>query len=396
MSESPPHIDPGPLAVGTWSGGRFMRFGQPLDDERFLALIAPDDAIRTVITADVYGSGEADRMLGRAIAGRARERICVVGAVGHDFYSGERDGAKGFPRFTDPRLRDEAGYPDYLRIATERSLERCGLDRFDLLLLHNPDRIGYGSAAVWEAMAGLREARLTRMIGVAPGPANGFTLDLIDCLERFGALIDWAMIILNPLEPWPGELCLAAAAAQDVKVITRVVDYGGLFFDDVLAGQELLPQDHRSFRPPDWIEAGRDRIDAMRPIARRAGLTMIQLACQWNLAHEPVRCAVPTVIQELGPGARTVEDKRAELASTPLESRLGQADVEQLRALGDNTGCMALKGASPEHSGEERPDRWGLDGRLEEVARRWSIDPGRDLVKAARARRTPARAALPR
>src|SRR5881275_1799131 len=56
-------IDPGPVAVGTWSGGRFMRFGEPLDDERFLALIAPDNAISTVITADVYGSGEADSML---------------------------------------------------------------------------------------------------------------------------------------------------------------------------------------------------------------------------------------------------------------------------------------------------------------------------------------------
>ena len=119
-------IDPGPVAVGTWSGGRFMRFGEPLDDERFLALIAPDESIRTVMTADVYGTGEADLMLGRAIAGRARSEMCVVGAVGHDFYFGERDGPRGFPRFTDRRLRDESGYGDYLRMATERSLERCG------------------------------------------------------------------------------------------------------------------------------------------------------------------------------------------------------------------------------------------------------------------------------
>ena len=38
-------------------------------------------------------------------------------------------------------------------MATERSLERCGTDRFDLLLLHNPDRIGYTTEAVWDAMA---------------------------------------------------------------------------------------------------------------------------------------------------------------------------------------------------------------------------------------------------
>src|SRR5205823_6857661 len=130
--------------------------------------------------------------------------------------------------------------------------------------------VGYTSPVVWEAMAGLRDAGLTRMIGVAPGPANGFTLDLIGCLERFGELIDWAMIILNPLEPWPGELCLGAAAAAQVKVITRVVDYGGLFFDDVLPGQEMLPADHRAFRPAGWIEAGRERLERMRPIASRA------------------------------------------------------------------------------------------------------------------------------
>ena len=104
-------LDPGPVAVGTWSGGRFMRFGEPIDDERFVALIAPDESIRTVITADVYGAGDADRMLGRALAGRPREEICVVGAVGHDFYEGERDGPKGFPRFTDPRLRSPAATP---------------------------------------------------------------------------------------------------------------------------------------------------------------------------------------------------------------------------------------------------------------------------------------------
>jgi aryl-alcohol dehydrogenase-like predicted oxidoreductase len=382
MAPSPAHVDPGRVAIGTWSGGRFMHFGQDVDDERFLALVTPDDQIDTVITADVYGTGEADRMLGRAIAGRPRDSMCVVGAVGHDFYEGERNGPKGFPRFTDPALRGPDQYGDYLKMATERSLERCGLDRFDLLLLHNPDRTGYTSERVWEGMAALREAGLTRLIGVAPGPANGFTLDLIDCLERFGALIDWAMIILNPLEPWPGELCLDAAAAAGVKVITRVVDYGGLFFDDLRPDQELARGDHRGFRPAGWLDAGLERMDGMRPIAQRAGLTMIQLACQWNLAHQPVQTVAPTLIQEVGPQAKRIEDKRGELAALPAEQRLTDGDVETIRRLGDNTGCMALKGASPAHIGDEQPDRWTLDEHLITVAARWRIDPERDLATA--------------
>jgi aryl-alcohol dehydrogenase-like predicted oxidoreductase len=360
-----------------------MRFGQALDDQRFIDLITPNEEIRTVITADVYGTGDADVMLGRALSGRRREQMCVVGAVGHDFYTGERDGAKGFPRFTDARLRGPGEYADYLTMATERSLERCGIDSFDLLLLHNPDRVGYTHEAVWQGMAALRERGLTRMIGVAPGPANGFTLDVIDCLERYGELLDWAMIILNPLEPWPGELCLDAAVAAGVQVITRVVDYGGLFFDDVLPGQELAPHDHRGFRPAGWIEAGRGRLDSIRPIAERADLTLLQLACQWNLAHGPVACVVPTLIQEAGAHARPVEDKRAELAALPPEQRLSTEDVDAIRRIGDNTGSMALKGANPEHAGEERPDRWSLDERLAEVARRWRIEPERDLAQVA-------------
>ncbi len=306
-----------------------------------------------------------------------------MGAVGHDFYEGERDGPRGFPRFTDPSLRGPDQYGAYLRMAAERSLERLGADRFDLLLLHNPDRTGYESEAVWDGMAALRDAGITGLIGVAPGPANGFTLDLIGCLERFRERIDWAMVILNPFEPWPGELVLDAAERHGVGVITRVVDYGGIFWDDLLPGTELPRADHRSFRPEGWIEDARDRLERVRPIAEAAGLTPMQMACQWNLAHPAVRSVVPTLIQEAGPEARPIEEKRAELAALPAEQRLSAEDVAAIRAIGDNRGCMTLKGASPEHEGDERPDRWPLTPELSDLASRWSIDPSRDLSQIA-------------
>jgi aryl-alcohol dehydrogenase-like predicted oxidoreductase len=367
--------EPGRAALGAWSGGRFLRFGEAIEEERLEALLRPGGGIDTVLTADTYGQGGADRVLGRALAGVPREDFSLVGAVGHDFYAGERDGPRGFPRFTDPRLRGPGEYASYLRMAAERSLERLGVDRFDLLLLHNPDRIGYSSETVWDAMAALREEGLAGQIGVAPGPANGFTLDLIACIERFGERIDWAMIILNPFEPWPGELCLDAAARHDVRVITRVVDYGGLFWGDLRPGMELATGDHRAFRPEGWIEAGLEKLERVLPIAERVRLTPIQLACQWNLAHPAVECVVPTLIQEAGEEACPIEAKRVELANLPAEQRLSDEDVEAIRAIGDNTGCMALKGASPAHEGEERPDRWALDEDLTAVGERWGIDP---------------------
>jgi aryl-alcohol dehydrogenase-like predicted oxidoreductase len=376
--------EPTRTALGTWSGGRFMHYGEPLDDERLLALMRPDQAVSTVVTADAYGAGEADAMLGRALVGLDRHAYCLVGAIGHDVYAGARAGARGYPRFTDPSLRGPEGYGDYLRMAAERSLERLGIGAFDVLLLHNPDRTGYTSEAVWQGMAALRDAGLARRLGVAPGPANGFTLDVLDCFERFGELIDWAMLILNPLEPWPGELVLPAAARHGVQVIARVVDYGGLFHDDVLPGHAFPRADHRAFRPAGWVEAGRAKLERMRPIAERHGLTPLQLACQWDLAHEAVSCVVPTLIQEAGPGARPVEDKRAELAALPAEIALSGGDVAEIRAIGDNTGSMPLKGAAPGFTGSEQPDRWAISDRLEDLAARWGIEPSRDLAQRVR------------
>jgi aryl-alcohol dehydrogenase-like predicted oxidoreductase len=373
----------GHVAVGTWSGGRFMHFGEPVSDERLEALIRPGGGISTVMTADAYGAGAADELVGRALQGLPRDSYALAGAVGHDFYEGERGGAKGYPRFTDPRLRGPDGYAGYLRKAVERSLERCGVAHFDLLLLHNPDRRGFESPEVWEALRALRDEGLTRMLGLAPGPANGFTLDVIGCFERYGELIDWAMLILNPLEPWPGELALGAARAHDVSVVTRVVDYGGLFHDDVLPGHVFPDHDHRGFRPAGWVEAGREKLERLRPIADRHGLTPLQLACVWNLAHEAVECVAPTLIQEAGPEAKPIEAKRAELAAVPAAPVLSADEVEEIRRIGDNTGSMLLKGAIPDHDGEERPDRWPVRAEQVELARRWGIDPERDLRRSA-------------
>jgi hypothetical protein len=109
----------------------------------------------------------------------------------------------------------------------------------------------------------------------------------------------------------------------------------------------------------------------------------MHLACHWNLAHPAVECVAPTLIQEAGPDARPIEDKRLELADLSAVNPLGGEEVAEIRAIGDNTGCMALKGASPVHEGPELPDRWALSEELAEVGSRWGIDPSRDLVAPA-------------
>jgi len=88
------------------------------------------------------------------------------------------------------------------------------------------------------------------------------------------------------------------------------------------------------------------------------------------------------LIQESGAKAKPIETKVDELASLPDPARSGlTADECALIAeIGDNEGCMELKGANRAHIGEPQPDRWGLTHDHELAAERWGIDPDADLT----------------
>ncbi len=365
-------MEPTTTAYGTWSGGRFMHFGETLSEERFSSCIqtAYEAGIRTFVTSDVYGNGKADELLGLALKGVDRSSYSLVGMIGHDFYEGQRQGSKGYPRFTDPDLRGPEGYADFVNMACAKELERCGTDKFDLLMLHNPDNTGYTSEVLWEALQGAKEQGLTDRLGIAPGPANGFSLDLVGCIEKFGELIDWSMLILNPLEPWPVGLTLPICEKHGVKVMTRVVDYGGIFHDDLGKSDHVFkPGDHRTYRPDGWVERGLEKVNHMRPLAEKYGLTLLQFASIWNLSHPAVESVVPTFIQEANENAKPIEEQIREFGALP-DVRFTEEEVESIRQIGDNTGCMTLKGASKRHESSERPDEWPMREELLELAGR--------------------------
>ncbi|MES2996039.1 MAG: aldo/keto reductase [Verrucomicrobiota bacterium] len=367
-------MEPTTTAYGTWSAGRFMHFGETLPEDRFVSCIqtAYEADIRTFVTSDVYGNGKADELLGHALAGVSRSTYSLVGMIGHDFYEGQRQGPKGYPRFTDPELRGPEKFADFIRMACTRELERCRAEKFDLLMLHNPDETGYTSETLWNALKSAKDEGFTDRLGIAPGPANGFSLDVISALEKFGDLIDWAMLILNPLEPWPTNLVLPHCEKHGVKVMTRVADYGGLFHGDLKPGHAFKPGDHRTYRPEGWVERGCAKWEIMKPLAAKHGLTPIQFAAIWNLSQPAVESVVPTFIQEAGENARTIEDTIRDFAALP-DVRFTLNEIEEIRKIGDNTGCMTLKGASNRHTESARPDEWPMREDLLALASRHGL-----------------------
>ena len=89
---------------------------------------------------------------------------------------------------------------------------------------------------------------------------------------------------------------------------------------------------------------------------------------------------VLTVMQERGPQAKPVEAKRDELAATPRAILLDAEELAEIERIGENAGCMALKGGSALHDGADAADQWSLDDDLRAIAERWGIVPERDLV----------------
>jgi len=85
------------------------------------------------------------------------------------------------------------------------------------------------------------------------------------------------------------------------------------------------------------------------------------------------------MIQESGANAKAIETKIDELAALP-EVHLSAGEMAEIARIGDNTGCMELKGGNPSHTGDPVADRWPLSNDLTLVAQRWQIDPLRDLV----------------
>ena len=66
--------------------------------------------------------------------------------------------------------------------------------------------------------------------------------------------------------------------------------------------------------------------------------------------------------------------------ASPARSVLSPGEIAEIEVIGENAGCMTLKGGTPSHEGDERADSWPLTEDLRTVAMRWSIVPERDLI----------------
>ena len=283
---------------GAWASGG--GWGETDEEESLAALHAAVDAGVTFFdTADVFGDGRSERLLGRLLRERD-ERLVVATKFGRRV---EQDAAL----FTYENLR---GW-------LERSRENLGVEAVDLVQLHSPPWETYYLPEVHEACSRLVQEGLVRAYGVSVEKVE----EGLKAIEYDG--VATIQLIFNLLRQRPAELFFEQARRRDVGVIVRVPLASGLLTGKFDRNSTFAAEDHRAynrqgeqfdrgetFSGVDY-EVGLEVVEELRPLVP-PGSTLAQLALRWILTFD----AVSTVI----PGAKTPEQARANAAAADLRA----------------------------------------------------------------------------
>ncbi len=295
------------MGLGCWQLG--ADWGEVAEDDALAVLAAAADAGVTFFdTADVYGDGRSETLIGRFLRERpaGADRITVATKMG---------------RRADPHVAG-AYTLDAFRAWTDRSRANLGVDTLDLVQLHCPPSEVLDRDATYDA--------LDTLVDEGRVAAYGVSVETVD--EALAAIarphVATIQIILNAFRRKPLERVLPAAAEAGVGIIARVPLASGLLSGKYDEHTEFAATDHRSFnRHGEAFDVGETfsgvpfevGVAAAREVAALtpAGATTAQLALRW-IVDQP---GVSTVI----PGARNAEQAR------------GNADAARIPSLDDWT-----------------------------------------------------------
>ncbi|MBW3603962.1 MAG: aldo/keto reductase [Actinobacteria bacterium] len=284
------------IGFGSWAIGG--DWGATDDEAAMTTLHAAVDAGVTFFdTADVYGDGHSERLLGRLRRERDDELV-VATKVG-------RRGALDPDVYTYDTLRDWM----------ERSRDNLEVDRLDLVQLHCPPTDTYYRPDVFESLAELVDDGVTAAVGVS-----------VERVEEGLKAIEYdavssVQIIFNVFRQRPVELFLGRAHEHDVGVIARVPLASGLLTGKYDAEATFDEDDHRNFNADGsafdvgetFAGVGLERgVSAAEQLRARVpeGATLAQFALRWILMHPEVSTVIP--------GARTAEQARDNAGASSL------------------------------------------------------------------------------
>ena len=268
------------VSFGAWAiGGAWGT----VDDAESLAALerAIELGVNFIDTADVYGDGRSERLVGE-LRRRSKETIYVATKAG---------------RRLSPHTNE--GYNrENLTAFVERSLKNLGTDAIDLLQLHCPPNEVYYRPEVFGALDDLVAAGKLRHYGASvKSPEEGLKAMDYPNLQS-------VQIIFNMFRHRPAELFFAEAKRRRVGILARVPLASGLLTGKMRRDTTFEATDHREFNRHGEefdvgetfsgvdYESGLDAVEELKAVCPK-GWTLSQFALRWILMHDAVTCAIP-------------------------------------------------------------------------------------------------------
>jgi aryl-alcohol dehydrogenase-like predicted oxidoreductase len=250
-----------------------------------LLRLAFDLGITFFDNADVYADGQAETVMGKALA-PVRDRCVYSTKVGYDWYNNARtEGQREHPQDFSPQ---------FVRFAVEQSLQRLATDRIDWVQLHNPRLTTLQDGALFDEMAALQREGKVRAWGAALGPAIGWREEgVYTARERRLPM----QVIHNLLEQEPGRDFIAAAQTGGGGLVARVPHSSGLLEGHYTTETTFPPGDHRNHRPRSWLIEGVQKVEQLRFLERK-DRTLGQAALRWLLAQPMFVSVLPNIYDE--------------------------------------------------------------------------------------------------
>uniref|UniRef100_A0AAU2W0U1 Aldo/keto reductase n=1 Tax=Streptomyces sp. NBC_00008 TaxID=2903610 RepID=A0AAU2W0U1_9ACTN len=286
------------VGQGTWQLGG--DWGEVREEDAFGVLdAAVESGVTFFDTADVYGDGRSEQLIGRYLKERPDARVFVATKMGRRV----------------EQLPENYVLDNFLAW-NDRSRSNLGVDTLDLVQLHCPPTAVYSSDAVYDALDTLVEQERIAAYGVS----------VETCAEALTAIarpgVASVQIILNPFRLKPLDEVLPAARAAGVGIVARVPLASGLLSGKYTKDTVFGPDDHRTYnRHGEAFDQGEtfSGVDYATGIAAAAefaglapqGATPAQTALRWIIQQPGVTSVIP--------GARSVEQARVNASAAALE-----------------------------------------------------------------------------
>jgi aryl-alcohol dehydrogenase-like predicted oxidoreductase len=304
------------ISLGTWAfGGDWGTVGE---DDAYAALNrAVDLGVNFLDTADVYGDGRSEKLIGRLLKDRPNDEILVATKAG---------------RRLDPHTSE--GYDhENLSAFVERSLDNLGVEALDLLQLHCPPSETYRRDSTFEALDRLKEAGKLKNYGVS-----------VEKVEEARMALDYpgvatVQIIFNIFRQKPAEEFFPLAEERGVGILARVPLASGLLSGKMSADRAFSEDDHRNFNRDGEafdrgetfsgvdFETGLEAVEELKVLVPE-GNTLAQFALRWILMHPAVSCAIPG-----GKNPSQVEENVAAVEIPPLD----EGTMERVKEIYDGS-----------------------------------------------------------